>query len=395
MKASSITGRPPLARFSLPRLRLARLLFAGLFLAGLLAACGGGEEQAVEEVVRPVRTVQVFSRGGARTRSFSGTARAGVESRLSFKVAGTVRRVAVEVGDRVSAGKLLAELDPEDYDLQVQDFRATLTRYEAEARNAKGHYERVQRLYENKTASLNDLEAARAQYEAGAAAVRSTQKKLELAQLQLDYTRLEAPTDGAIAAVNVEENENVQPGQVVVLLTAGARPEVQVSLPEILISDVRQGDPVEVRFDAIPGETFDARVTEVGVTSVGGSPTYPVTVRLGRDDKGVRPGMAAEVAFRFESSGSAARFLVPPVAVAEDRKGRFVYVAEPAPGEAHRAVVERREVTVGELTADGIEILEGLQDGDRVITAGVSKIHEGMTVELPGGEQVPAEEGIR
>jgi RND family efflux transporter MFP subunit len=142
---------------------------------------------------------------------------------------------------------------------------------------------------------------------------------------------------------------------------------------------VREGSGVRVTFDAIPGEVFPASVTEVGVVT-GMSTTYPVTVRLQEADPDVRPGMAAEVAFRFGSPDDKERFLVPPIAVGEDRMGRYVFlVEEEAEG---FGVTRRRPVTVGELREEGIEVLEGVSDGDLLVVAGISKIVDGMKVKL-------------
>ena len=79
------------------------------------------EEQKEVEVLRPVRTEQVFSTGGARSRIFTGVVKSGSESRLSFKVPGTVQQVSVEIGDKVNRGALLAKLDPTDYEIQVKE----------------------------------------------------------------------------------------------------------------------------------------------------------------------------------------------------------------------------------------------------------------------------------
>jgi RND family efflux transporter MFP subunit len=298
---------------------------------------------------------------------------------LSFRVAGTVQALNVEVGDQVKAGVLIAELDPVDYRLQVEETEASLERARADLRNADAKYARVRALYENRNASRDDLDAARAGAESARAQVQSIEKRLELARAQLRYTRLKAPTEGAIAQVSVEENENVQAGQTVVLLTSGARPEVKVGVPGILISQVEEGGLVEVTFDAIPGKSFRAVVTEVGVVT-GMSTTYPVTVRLEQEDSDVRPGMAAEVAFRFGSPDVGERFLVPSIAVGEDRHGRYVYLVEKeAEG---MGMTRRKTVAVGELREEGLEILEGLSEGDLLVIAGISKITDGMKVRL-------------
>ncbi len=354
-------------------------LVAGLALA-VLASCGG--EEQTETVLRPVRYEQVYATGGSRVRVFTGTARAGVESRLSFKVPGTVRRLIVQVGDSVRAGQLIAEVDPEDYRLEVQRAQAALAQARAQARNAEVTYERTRLMYENNTAAKSDLDAARAAYESAEASVSAYDQSLRLAQLQLSYTRLTAPVAGAVAAVDVEVNENVSPGQAIVLLTSGSRLEVDVGVPEVLIAQVREGDTATVTFDALPGREFAAVVTEVGVAATGTGTTFPVTALLEETDPDIRSGMAAEVGFRFGAQGEREIYLVPSVAVGEDRQGRFVYVVEPT--QEGQGTVHRRPVEIGELTPEGLEIMSGLSDGDRVVTAGVSKIEDGMQVRLPG-----------
>ena len=356
------------------------LTFATLC-AVALAGCGK-EEPAQQEILRPVRYQQVYSSGGDRIRTFSGTARAGVESRLSFKVSGTVQQVAVQVGERINSGELIARLDPTDYQLQVQRAEASLDQAKAQALQSQQNYERIRQLYENRNASRNDLDASRAASESAAAQVAAAEKQLELANRQLAYTRLTAPTAGAIATVDIEPNENVQAGQTIAQMTAGSSLEVEVAMPEILISNVREGDAVQVSFDALPGVTCDATVVEVGVAASGLATTFPVTVRLNERQEGALPGMAAEVAFRFYSTSKSEAFLVPSFGVGEDRLGRFVFVLDFSTDEDDVAIVRRRAVTIGELTANGIEILEGLTEGDYLVTAGVSRIIDGQKVKF-------------
>ena len=157
--------------------------------------------------------------------------------------------------------------------------------------------------------------------------------------------------------------------------------EVEVAIPEVLIARVREGARVTVTFDALPDRSFAAVVTEVGVTTGGLATTFPVNVRLDRTVEGLRPGMAAEVAFRFESTDQRERVIVPLVAVGEDRDGRFVFVVQRV--DSITGVVLRRPVIVGELADEGFEILEGLLDEELVVTAGISRIADSMRVSLP------------
>jgi RND family efflux transporter MFP subunit len=348
-----------------------------------LLSCSGGNQEEKAPQLRPVRAAQVYSTGATRDRTFSGVARAGVEAKISFKIPGNVERVFVKVGDAVTVGQPIAELDDTDKRLQVEDAEASLAQAQAKERNASTEYERVRGLYENRNASRQDLDAARTAFESAGASVQSIQKRLELARRQLGYCRLEAPVAGSIASMEVEVNENVNAGQTVCLLTAGSDIEVEVAIPEVLITGVREGDAVTVEFDALPGRPFRARVTEVGVAATGVATTFPVTVRLDQADD-VLSGMAAEVTFTFGNGGGSSHIVVDSFAVSEDRRGRFVWVVSSA-GEPGVGVVERRAVNIGGLVDDGIEITGGLEDGEWVVTAGMSKLADGERVRFETG----------
>lgn len=360
-------------------MRRARLLVLLAVGSLLLPACGS-EPPPEPEGPRVVRAEAFYHEGGARVRTFAGVARAGIETQLSFKVTGTVERVGVEIGDQVAAQDLVAGLDDTDYRIQVEDARAALSRQEAAARNAAATYRRTEALYENNNASLADLEAARANDESARAAVESAQKALERAERQLSYTVLRAPIAGSISRVQIEEGENVQPGAPVATLNSGSRVEVEVSVPEMLITGVDEGQTVTVRFSAVPDRSFQATVTEVGVATQGGSSAYPVRARLEEETDEVRPGMAAEVGFTFESPRGHDVMVVPPSAVAEDIEGRYAFVVREDEEGVER--VHRTDVRVGDLTSEGLEILSGIEDGDVVVTAGVDRLYEDEAVQL-------------
>lgn len=357
------------------------LMFAvTIAVSGLLLTTGCEKEAPPEKpktVIRPVRFVRAAAREATVRRVFSGVSRAGVESRLSFKVPGTVRAVHVKVGDKVKKDDPIAELDPTDYRLRVREAEAGLERARAETRNAEATFERIRALYENRNASRNDLDAARAAAESGRAAVVSIENQLALARRQLGYTRLMAADDCAVAGVPVEASENVQAGQPVAVMSCGDRLEVTVAVPEGYISSVREGEPVRVRFDAFPEEDYEARVLEVGIMSLGMETTFPVTVRLDGAPPRLRPGMAAEVAFSGDDRQPGG-VLAPASSVGEDAKGRFVFIV--TPGEKGFGEVHRRDVTIGKLTPEGMVLFSGVSAGEFVVTAGVSRITDGLTV---------------
>lgn len=361
--------------------RMTRLLLAAaLGCSALLQGCGKQEAPPAEPMIRPVRYQQVRLAGAARERIFTGVAQAGTESRWSFKVAGTLSTLNVKVGDGVRQGQVIAELDPRDYQLRVQEASAALAQARAELENAEANLKRIRGLYENSNASEADLDATLTRVQVTEATIDSLEKQKSLAELQVDYCVMKAPEGGLVSEVPVEINENVQAGQVIAVVTSGSLPEVQVDVPEVLIAEVQQGSAVQVTFASVPGRVYAGKVTEVGVSASRALSTFPVTVVLQRPDRRILPGMAAEVRFRFGRQSTQDRFIVPTHAVAQDRQGTYVYVLEEQ-GEG-KGAVRRREVQVGEVVREGIEILNGLEDGDLIVTAGVSKIQDGETVRI-------------
>lgn len=356
-------------------------LLCGVLAASVLAGCGDGETEAVEQL-RPVRYVVIEDGTTLRDRSFSGISKSTTESRLSFKVTGTVESIPVQIGQRLDAGSPIMELDSTTYELQVQQAEAALVEAEANDRRAAANYERTRGLYANDNASLNDLEAARAQAESAEAMVDSAVKALEIARLNLSYTRLTADTDCSIASLDVEVNENVSAGQQVSMVSCGDAFEVTLDLPESVIANVSVGVEVVIRFGAIPDEEFSGIVTEVAVAASQAAAGFPIVVQVNERHPSLRSGLAADVTFQFGSGQAGYAPVVPVDAIVNDPGGTFVYVAEPAET-AGEGVIHRRDVDLGELTQAGVEIVEGLSVGDRVVTAGVSVIRDGQRVLLP------------
>ncbi|MEM7245758.1 MAG: efflux RND transporter periplasmic adaptor subunit [Acidobacteriota bacterium] len=337
------------------------------------------EEAPAEAPLRPVRTLTLQSPAGGRERVFAGTSKAAQEARLSFKVAGTVIDLPVAAGDRLRRGQLIARLDPKPFELEAQQAQASLVQAEANERNADASYQRVKGLYENNNASRTDLDAARAQAESARAQVRAARKAVELARLSVSYTRLRVDTDCSVAEVAVELNENVASGTPIAVVNCGESFEVVTSVPETLISKLAQGMTTRLRFGALPDRSFEGTVTEIGSASSRAA-TFPVTVQVEGDRSGLRSGLAAEVIFTFHGGADDTAHFVPGSSVLNDQDGTWVFIAEP--GSGGEATVRRRAVTVGELTERGLQVLSGVEQGDRVITAGASSIRDGQRVLL-------------
>ena len=364
-----------------PQLRSAaasrRIHLPAFVVAALSISACDSSPPVEEELLRPVRFLTIADSVAGRSQTFSGTLKSTRESRLSFKVAGTLTELPVQIGQRLAPGDLIARLDSDSFALQVEQAQASLVEAQAGERNAQANYERTKGLYANDNASLNELDGARAAAEAAAAQVRAATKALEIARLNVSYTRLTAAEDCSMASVDVEVNENVSAGQQIGAVSCGTTFEVELGVPESLIAFVDRTTPVSISFGALNGRSFTGEVTEV--STAGSAAVFPVVVRVNERDAALRSGLAADVTFRFETTALEDTFVLPLAAIINDPDGVYVYIAEPAEV-AGEALVTRRAVELGELTENGVEIVAGLFPGDDVITAGVSVIRPGQRV---------------
>jgi RND family efflux transporter MFP subunit len=355
-----------------------KFLLAVLLLL-LITACG--DDKALlqsEPALRSVKTETVGSSEQGITRTFSGSAKANQRSNLSFRVAGNMQSLKTEVGDRLQPGDVIATLDPFEYQLQAQQALANLTQAQATLRNAKSNFERTKGLYENNNISRNELDSARANAESSSAQVNAANKVLELARLNESYTKLKAVETCSVANTLAEVNEQVSAGQTIIEVTCGDKLDVELVVPESVIAQIKRGMNASVNFSAIPDKIFAGKVTEVGVASSAGT-TYPVTIALTETSDGLRPGLAAQVSFTFEKAENQRNFIVPAVAVGKDISGKYVYLVDESEKE-NIGVIRRQSVTTGELTTNGLEIIEGVKEGDQIVTAGVNIVREGLKV---------------
>ena len=338
--------------------------------------------EAEAPLIRPVRYVEVLPMGMASSRVFSGVAKAAFESELSFKVPGTIDTLSVAVGDSVVAGQRIAQLDKTDYQVELLEAEAQLQRARAELRNARANFDRARELYENRNISKSDLDNARADAESAGASLRATEQLFERVRLQLSYTELKAPQACKIASRYVEANQNVAAGQAVVRVNCGECAEISIDVPSAWIGKLSQGVEAFVRIPALGADRYQARVSEIGVTTARGGSAYLVTVVLSETCDAVRSGMAAEVEIKVPGLMPDG-IVIPLVSVGEDRDGNYVFVLEAA--DNGTSVARRRSIDINIVPIpEGVQVRSGLQPGELIATAGVRRLIDGQVVTLLG-----------
>ncbi len=346
----------------------------------LLSACDK-QEEIVELPLRSVKHQKISFSTDKLVKTFSGVTKAELEADLSFRVSGRVESIPVNVGDKLEKGQLVARLDNKDYAVLFEQAKAELAAAKASLRSAESEYNRTIGLYEKRNASKSQLDTARATAESAKAQVKANTQQVEAARLQLSYARLYSPQDCVVASKPVKENENVSSGQAVVSVNCGKKIEVIVDVPESYIDSVTENQQVNVALTAIDNSEFSGHVTEISSGSSDQASAFPVTVTLDGDHEGLRAGLAAEVEFTKSDGEEERYFILPVTAVAHDEQGDFAFVLTAGENDK-QAVVKKRYVEVNEIVQQGVRVTSGLNNGDNVVTAGITVIRDGMTVKV-------------
>lgn len=356
-------------------------LFYALLGCSMLIACQADETTAEVAVapLRPVKVMQANVGDSAVQRVLSAAVISAESQNLSFRIGGSITSLPVGIGNRLTAGALVATLDQQPFKLAEKEARAQLAQAEANYRNAASQYRRSRELYSTEAASLSDLENAKASAASARANRALAREGLNSARLNLSYSRLQNPSDNCqVVSVPVAVNQNIKAGQTIATTACGDQLRLRTVVPERLINQITMGMPVNARLQS--GDVALAgKVIEIGVSNSSSS-GYVVEIELESPSFAAKVGMAAEITFSLAVNRK--RLLVPLIAVMSDSNEKFVYVAEP---EGEHFLIARQAVKIGELSNEGIEILAGLQSGQRVVVAGMSRISAGMKVSLYAG----------
>lgn len=353
--------------------RLSRLALGLVGPAMMLVACS--RPAPTEE---PVRSVKVLTVGAGSVQSgseFAGEIRPRVESRLGFRVAGKMIRRDVELGQRVRAGQVLAQLDAQDYRLAVDGAQAQLGAALTQRDLAAADYRRFKELKDQNFISGAELERREAALKAAQAQVDQAQAQLAVQRNQGAYASLLADAPGVVTAVEAEPGQVVSAGMPVLRIAQDGPRDAVFSVPEDKVAAIRPGLPMGVR--VWPGQTLLAgQVREVAASADPVTRTYLVKVAL--QDKATPPlGATVTVLPRSPAQQGAPVIKLPTSALRQDGKATTVWVLD-------RASMTVQSQPVQLATADGNEavVSAGLQPGMLVVSAGVHVLSPGQKVTI-------------
>jgi RND family efflux transporter MFP subunit len=326
-----------------------------------------------ETAVRPARVMQIAYRLDGQSMALAGTVVPRIESQLGFRVAGKIARRAVDVGTVVQAGQLIAELDPTDYRLAVENARAAFAAAEGDYLRAKADHERYLQLRNSAAFMQQTLDTRTSAAVTALGRMDQARSQLASAEHNLAYTELRADAAGVVTAVQAEAGQVVAQGQSVAKHARTDELEILVGVPEHRLQAVRGADVASFELWSEPGHRHAAKLRELSPSADPATRTYPARFSVIDKPAFIGLGMTATLAFEWPDAQAVAE--VPLAAIFQHGTRPAVWVVDRESG-----TVELRAVQIARWRSDTAAILSGVQDGELIATAGVHKLEAGQKV---------------
>lgn len=343
----------------------------------LLAALGGcssedtAQAASVTDVSVAVRATPVNAGAEAEPLRFAGVVRASQRAQLTFQVGGVLRNRAIEIGQSVTAGQILATLYNPELEPNRNAARARLEELGAQAAQAEREAQRADQLFERGVISAQQREQQTSRVDALNAGVGSARATLKQTEQLSAESQLRAPFSGRIETLLVEPGEFVAPGQVIMRLASDDGLEVEVSVPAHLIGELVVGQALPV-WSSLTGRQEMGRLLELGQGASQAGVLYPMVISLESSD--FRTGDAVEVGVERNMDNA---LRVPLAAVMRSAAGLAVFQV------TDEGKVRRVAITVSAMQGEQAILGEGtLKQGDQVVYAGLTRLADGDAVEL-------------
>ncbi|HZU85808.1 MAG TPA: efflux RND transporter periplasmic adaptor subunit [Polyangiaceae bacterium] len=294
---------------------------------------------------------------------------------VGSKTLGVLDAVLVDRGDHVRRGQLLALVRPSDLPDQLAAARGSLAQSQASLSLAEANYERARSLAPNGLVSQQELQSASAALATSQAAQAAAQAQVSAIAIRLGETRIDSPLDGVVAA------RRLDPGAMVGLLSGAtivtvARIDVLrvlISVTEKDIPNVHVGQDAHVELDALPGRSFGGKVVRIAPEIDPSTRTLDAEVRLPNPGEELRAGMFGHGSIVVDVHAKRPIVMASSVQMSNGRS--YVYVLA---GDR----VQRREIQTGVDGGAWLEVLQGLVEGEEVVTAGADVLSDGVSVRV-------------
>ncbi len=349
----------------------------------MLMAAGCGEK--TEPVIRPVEAVSAVSAPEALVYEYPAVIMADKEAPLSFRVAGPIKTMNVEVGTFVKEGDIIAEMDKRDYEVQLDAFQkkavAAKNVYNASkavAENARKQFKRVEALYKEKAIPKKSYDEALAGVQAAAAAELANLAQYQGAvqgvincENQLKDTVLKAPYEGYISRKYFGAGTTAGAGMPVVAISSTGNNKVRISMSEEDVEKVKNISEAQLIFRE---KTYKLKLADAGLTKGIVKLAYPVTFEFMEEGKNIPVDSEGTVKLSFKNENT--KGILIPIEAVFDKNGEikvWVYKDNQVNG---------KTVNIVKPYSDGMVMVTGINEGEKIVTKGVHELSEGQKVNL-------------
>ncbi|MDH7511543.1 MAG: efflux RND transporter periplasmic adaptor subunit [Clostridiales bacterium] len=352
--------------------------------------------QKAEEAGLPVKITRI--RRGELVMRLKSPGEAFTEKRIAVKaeVSGTIKNLNVKEGKHVREGNLLVELDEHEYRLKLERADALRLRYLSELllekqfseqekepdpktvariKQSEEAFSRASSLFSRGLLSRDEFEKARREYElvlietgrmkeeimAAAKGLTQAEIDVKIAQMELDKTKIKAPFSGIITDIKVSPGETISAGRELFTLVDISQIKVQAKVLESEVGKMKVGHEADLKFSAFPGRAFKGRVEAISPVINPEDKTCTVHILVENPAGEIKPGMHADVEIAADIYKD--RLLVPQEAVLVRGGRKLVFVIE-------EDLAKWRYIEVGLENEDYAEVLDGVKEGEMVITEG-------------------------
>lgn len=334
-----------------------------LFLGAVLAGCNGnGESLAEDEEDAAMIPVEVSSVNRGDISAYyanTATLEAEQEATVVAKVRGIVREIYAEEGDRVTAGQVIAKIEDEQYRFEADRAKATLDRL-------YNDFQRKTELFEKNLISAEAFQNSQYEYE-------SQKATHELAQLNLEYTSVRSPIGGIVSERFIKPGNMIGIDQQVYKVTDFSPLQAVLHVPEHEMPKIRKDQTAQLQADALPGQVFEGRVERISPVIDPLTGTFKVTIYIDETGGQLRPGMFGRVRIVYDTRRNTR--MIPKSAILTEDLAQSVYVIKDS-------LAFKKEIQTGYSNGLNIEVIDGLDDGEIVVTIGQGSLQDSSRVSI-------------
>ncbi len=347
------------------------VLLSMLFLAMNFSGCGVKNAELKKEGIPLESTIPVVTQKVEKTSAnkeilVSGNIEGRKTVRLGFLVSGKINYVAIEEGSNISAGQLLASLDPENYSIAKEIADVNLDQIQDE-------YDRISLMHERGSISDGDFTKI-------SNGLKQSKAQVKLHTKNLSDTKLFCPVNGVLLKKGAEVGEIIGTGVPLFVVSDISTVKVNASLPESELNKVHIGDIANVYISALDG-TYPGKVIEVGSAAEATTRSFSVKIVLSNPNLLIRPGMTAEVKFISTEKDNIIT-LQGDVILHDVNNTSYVYIVDESKKQSFK-----RKVTIGRVAGNNIEITSGINENELVVIGGQNKLKDGSAVSLSINQQ--------